>query len=108
MASHPSIFYLCCKYFLPVCFFTRIPYLVLLLLFFVNRSFRVLCLVEEGFHEQVTFIFPVKIVVIIIPDKLPSTALFLTDLLTLLVFLQELFDLLQPYPREVAGLRNHH
>lgn len=67
-----------------------------------------MCLVEEGFHEQVTFIFPVKIVVIIIPDKLPSTALFLTDLLTLLVFLQELFDLLQPCPREVAGLRNHH
>ena len=68
----------------------------------MNRSFKVFCLVEESFLEQVTFTFPVKIEVIIIPEKLSSSALFFIALLTLLVFLQELFDLLLPCPREAA------
>ena len=65
----------------------------------MNRSFKVFCLVEEGFLEQVIFIFPVKIEVLLIADKLSSSALFFIALLALLVFLQELFYLLLPCPR---------
>ena len=84
------IFYLCCKYFLPVCFFTRLPCMMLLLLFFINRSIKVFVLWKKIFLNKSFFIFPVKIKVIIISDKLPSIAVFLTDLLTLLIILKEL------------------
>ena len=54
----------------------------------INRSFKVLCLVED-FPAQIIFIFLVKIEIISIPDQLPSTSLFLTVHLALLVFLKD-------------------
>lgn len=77
MASLPSPFIYVASIFIPVFFFfTRIPCMVLLLLLFVNRSIKVLCLVEAGCPEQVIFIFPVKTEVIILPDKLLSLPYF--------------------------------
>lgn len=70
----------------------------------MNRSFKVLCFIED-FPELVFFVCENgghKH-----SDQLPSTALFLTIPLMLLVFLKEPFAL-PPCPREVAGLRNHH
>ena len=103
MASHLLSFIYVANIFSQFFFFflRRIPFWIILL-FLVSRSFKVFCLVEERFLEQVTFIFPVKIEVITTPEKLSSSALFFIALLTLLVFLPELFYLLLLCPREAA------